>query len=400
MPSGGLQIFGSGLRLQAVSPGVKDQGNANINGVMIATSFDTRNAGTVGSENTYVGSQKTFGLANSQGTVAIGHFQKIGGPAGYTPQFATAVGSSANVYCEVGTAIGNGATAGVDRGNVGQANSHTAIGYSAQATGEAADFANFSNTCTGASSTASGRRIYCYGASNQTGGTGHQDVVLIGSLITTGGANNLTNAIVIRSGAASKVLVPATDSNSIIIGEPTQTRVIIGPYTITNGIAVVGFLGTQNVTVGNTVAETSILGAGTGTLVIPANRLTVGSTIRLRIRGIIGDTLTPTMRVRAKLNATTFIDTGAIALTALVGTHGFCYDAEITVRTNGAGGTAIGNHIMMVSSTAAPDLDSINTVTTAIDTTIAQTLGLTVQWGTANALNTLTQTHVTMEILG
>lgn len=400
MPSGGLQIFGSGLRLQAVTPGVKDQGNANINGVMIATSFDTRNAATVGSENTYLGSQKTFGLTASQGTVAVGNFQKIGGPGGYTPQFATVLGSSSNVYCEVGTAIGNAATAGVDRGNVGQSNSHTAVGYSTVASGDPADFANFSNTCVGSSSSANGRRTHTFGASIQTGGTGHQDVILIGTNISTSGANNLTNCLIVRSASSTKVIVPATDSNSIIIGEPTQTRVLIGPYTITSGIAAVGFLGTANATVANTVAETTIFGAGVGTLTIPAGRLTVGSTIRLRIRGVIGDTGTPTLQVRFKLNATTFIDTGATALTTLIGTHGFEYTAEMTVRTAGAGGTAIGNHILMVSSTLAPDLDSINTATTAIDTTIAQVLNVTVQWGTANALNTITQTNVTMEILG
>src|SRR5574340_37865 len=164
MPVGGLSIFGAGLQLQQVTPGVVNVGNANINGTMIAGSFDTRNAPTVSQENFFAGSQKTFGTALTQGTTAVGFFQKIGPGGGYTPQFATLLGNTANVFCNQGTALGNGATAGVSRGQVGQANPHTAIGYSSSATLDSGDFTStIANTATGAKANAVGRRCYAFG---------------------------------------------------------------------------------------------------------------------------------------------------------------------------------------------------------------------------------------------
>jgi hypothetical protein len=231
MPQGGLQIFGAGLQLQQTSPGVVNVGNFNLGGVGIARSFDTRTAATAGGENSYFGSLRTFGVADSQGSAGFGGSQKLGNPAGFTPQFATLMGSSASVFCDKGTALGNAANAGVDRGNVAQSNPHTTVGYAATATGDAADFTTFANTCMGSQSAAIGRRVYAFGYLVQVSSTGQTDVIAIGSNIGVSAAG-LTNTLVIRSGAATKTLIPAVDNNSILIGEATQPRVIIGPYTI------------------------------------------------------------------------------------------------------------------------------------------------------------------------
>jgi hypothetical protein len=108
--------------------------------------------------------------------------------------------------------------------------------------------------------------------------------------------------------------------------------------------------------------------------------------------------LTPTLRVKVKIGGTIYLDTTAIALTALAGTHGWALDATITVRTVGAGGTALGNGQMYISVGAFIDLDTLNTVPVAIDTTIANTVDVTFQWGTANAANTETTTNLQIEV--
>lgn len=402
MPSGGLQIFGSGLRLQANTPGVVDTGNANISGRMLVGGISTDNAPSLGvpGSNLIVGRNYIDGVDAGQQITVLGNNCVVGNAGDYTPQFATVGGFGSSVFCQNGLALGYAASAGISRGNVGQANAHTAIGSSAGARGEAGDFANFANTVVGSACNMNARRGYAFGASCAAGpGTGQSDLIFIGSNISVTG-NNLVNCLVIRSGAATKNLTAAADSNSIQIGEPSQTRVLIGPYTITNGIAAVGAMQTANVTIANTAAETTGLGAVVGTNIIPAGRLTAGSTIRIRARGIMADTGAPTLQIRIKVGANTFCDTGAVALAAIAGTHGWIFEADVTVRTPGSPGTAIGNSNFQVNVHLPPDLDTINTATTALDTAIANTVDLTFQWGTADPANTITVTHYTMEILG
>lgn len=402
MPSGGLQIFGSGLRLQPNTPGVVDTGNANISGRMITGGITTENLPSVGvpGSNLVVGRNYTDGIAAGQQITVCGNNCTVGNAGDTTPHFATVFGFGSSVYSDGGLAIGYGARAGLSRGNLGQSNKHVAIGNSVSASGEAADFNSFSNVVVGAVSGFTGRRGTVIGELCQaTGGTGQSDLILFGSNISVPG-NNLINCLVIRSGSTTKTLTAAADSNSIQIGEPSQTRVLIGPYTITNGIAAVGAMQIAGVTIANTAVETTGIGTLVGSNIIPAGRLTAGSTIRIRARGIMADTGAPTLRIRIKVGANTFCDTGAVALAFLSGTHGWMLEADITVRTVGSPGTAIGNSSVAVSVIAPPDLDTINTATTALDTAIANTVDLTFQWGTADPANTLTVTHYTMEILG
>lgn len=402
MPNGGQIGSGSGLRLQATTPGVVDTGNANLSGTLIASEIYTGNRPSVGvpGSNLIFGRNYTEGNSYGQQITVCGNNCTVGGVGNFTPNFASVFGFNSSVYSDGGLAIGYSARAGISRGVFAQSNKHVAIGNSVAASGEAADFNNFSNIVVGAVSGFTGRRGTVFGELCQAvAGTGQSDLILIGSNISVPG-NNLVNCLVIRSGPATKTLTAAADSNSIQIGEPTQTRVLIGPYTITNGIAAVGALQIGNVTIANTAAETTVIGALVGSNLIPAGRLTAGSTIRIRARGIMGDTGAPTLRIRVKVGANTYCDTGAVALAAIAGTHGWIFEADVTVRTPGSPGTAIGNSNFQVSVHLPPDLDTTNTATTAIDTAIANTVDLTFQWGTADPANTLTVTHYTMEILG
>lgn len=409
MPTGGMTSAGSGLRLQATTPGLTDTGNANISGVMIAGRMSTSTA-NIGSQAELFGHNIKFAAAEPTNSLGVGNdiefsnaatnLTAVGFQATCTSPGGVAIGSTVQAGAVPSTgfanmiAVGKDVSVGANAASVGNS---VGMGYQISvgpSKGVAFGSSVTLNNANGATSAS-----VAFGIAIGVGAAATRNV-LLGNNISPASRSNVTVIGDYQVGGYP-VAGPGQEDNSILIGNTLQTKVQLGPYTITNGIAAVGFLGTANVTVANTVVETSILGAGVGTLVIPAGRLSVGSTIRLKVRGIIADTLTPTLQIRAKLNGTTFIDTGATALTALAGgTHGWSYEAEITVRTTGAGGTAIGNHSMVISSTAAPDLDSTNTGTTAIDTTAAQTLNLTVQWGTANVANTLTQTNITMEILG
>lgn len=164
------------------------------------------------------------------------------------------------------------------------------------------------------------------------------------------------------------------------------------------------FTATADAAVSNTVTETTILGTGVGTKTIEANMLRVGMTFRITVLGYVADTGTPTLRIRWKLGSTTIADTGAVALSAnLSGNEMFTATFTFTCRTLGATGTVMGQgrfiyHTTTGSSTDVP-INVVNTAATTIDTTAAQAVDVTAEWGTADAANTITATNAIIEII-
>lgn len=323
--------------------------------------FETNPNGTNIADGVNIGSNQ---WCKELGGVCIGGWAENGTSGAYpsASNYGTVVGYGAKAWSGWGatagdTVVGANSKTGVTRNSAVPANASTILGFQCVSSG-------------------AGKNI------------------LIGGKTSTAFANSIL--IINNLNGAS---YNGTQDNQIKIGDATHTKVEIGPFDLSNPTA--GYFSqTASVTVANTIAEKTIVGAGRGSMVIPAARLMVGTTIRIRARGIIADTLTPTLRLRIKIGATTFCDTGAIALTALTGTHGWVIDADITVRTAGAGGTALGQAIMNVNSGPFIDMDTTNTVAGALDTTNPQTADVTVEWGTANAANTLTATNLTLELIG
>lgn len=396
MPSAGLQIFGAGLQLQQVTPGVTNIGNANINGRMITGGLDTRNipnvfSATPGLYGDYVVLGRQFNNVRNPGfigsrTVVIGTNMTDGTTLVDGVGRNVSIGWQNFAYKNNGVAIGYATTLG--KNDAGSQEGCIAIGSQAGALGEG-------NIAIGQNASANATRatLICHVVNGNIAGT---DLIVIGSNVQAAGRTNFTY---INTEAAT-YNATAADDNSIKIGNSLQTKVTLGPYVISSGMSVPAFVQTANVTITNTAAETTGVGAGTGSANLAAGRLKQGTNVRIRVRGIIADTATPTLQLRIKIGPNTFCDTGAIALTALAGTHGFCVDADITIRTAGAGGTAIGSAIMNINSGTLIDMDTTNIATTAIDTTVANAVDVTFQWGTAAPGNTLTVTHLTVETIG
>jgi hypothetical protein len=239
MPTGGLAIYGSGLRLQAVSPGVLDLGNANINGNMIAKQFTTAPLGTgIGSANELFGHALTQGGGNQQ--VLVGNTIVTG-----TQNQAAAVGKACSAYvgssmaygmnCQAGfsgdltankVAVGVSAAAGIANPSAAQA---VAMGYLVNANGSSnvalgSDVtANTTNT-TPAETVAVGRTININHASIT-------DTVALGRGIAITTA--LTNNLVVGSWGSAVIWPGMTTSNTIWIGNTLQTTIRIGAYTFT-----------------------------------------------------------------------------------------------------------------------------------------------------------------------
>lgn len=403
-------MYGSGIQAQPAFPGVTQQGNVNIAGRLLAqggltttdpawlgsgitgesighlitysngTSFPANSTAAFGIHLQMNGAWSTQGavfgrdnfLSSNQG-IAIGCSCTAGNSVS-APAFCMAVGQYVSASADAGGGDTNRAT------GVGQQitvnNVSSAFGYNIVLTNDNTanhDQVGFGNTLSGI---------------NPTG----QNVLLGRGIATTH-----TNVLIVGWFNANQ---PVDVDNAIVIGNANQPLIRLGPYLIQNGLATTQFTMIGNATVANTVAETTLIGAINGSTVIPSNRLTAGATVRLRLRGVLADTLTPTIRFRAYLNGTAYIDTGVVALVALGGTQSWTMEGEITVRTTGAGGTALGNGHVEFSLATQADMDSLNVAASAIDTTVAQTVNWTVQWGTANPANTITNTIGTCEIVG
>ena len=160
--------------------------------------------------------------------------------------------------------------------------------------------------------------------------------------------------------------------------------------TLTQGTI---FRQTASVTVGNTTTETTVASTGVGSLVIPANTLAVGAAFRITVIGTY-DRATGTLTLRSKFGATTFCSTSAASPGAGNNTS-FLLRIDGTVRTAGAGGTLFSNGYFIGVS----PLPTTNTATTALDTTVANTLDISCQWSAVAAANTMTVQIITFELL-
>ena len=159
------------------------------------------------------------------------------------------------------------------------------------------------------------------------------------------------------------------------------------------------FIQNSSVTVANTTTETSLLGTGVGSATLPANFAVAGRSIRVRSYGYISKTATPTATLRIKIGTVTII-TSVGSLPSGLSNALVEFDFTFRFATIGATGTIIGQGSTKITSGAFVSSVGRALVMTApatIDTTIANTLDVTYQWGTASASNTVTMTNATIE---
>lgn len=175
---------------------------------------------------------------------------------------------------------------------------------------------------------------------------------------------------------------------------------LIGSYTPTGSKAV--FMQTASVTVGNTGVETTLTGSGIGSLTLPANFLKAGTTLKVRVFGTHSATLAPTIELKVKLGGVTILDTGAVT-TGNSTNDLFSIEGWVTCRTTGAMGTVFAqgwyNERAQIPANALA-YPMVNTTTSTIDTTAADAVDVTLQWGLGAVGNTATATHLVLESTG
>ena len=150
-----------------------------------------------------------------------------------------------------------------------------------------------------------------------------------------------------------------------------------------------------------TAVETTIIGAGVGTLSVPANGFQIGDSFQASLDGIISCVGSATIHVRVKTLAGVLLaDTGIIALDAAT-SKSWLLTLYFTIRTLGVAGTASvssGGLFSYIknSGTNFEGYVLTNINTTTFDTTINNTLNVTVQWNTNNAGNSILSRNFTL----
>jgi len=147
------------------------------------------------------------------------------------------------------------------------------------------------------------------------------------------------------------------------------------------------FIQTAEVTVANSTAEATLVGAGNGSVTLAAADLVVGAKFGVKFQGIISDTGNPGFQMRGKLGGVLLGDTGVNGLGIGTNDH-WIFDMEFVVVTEGATGTVRASGGFFTS--AGDHIAMINVADITIDTTAAQAVDVTGQWAVANVANTVT----------
>jgi len=153
------------------------------------------------------------------------------------------------------------------------------------------------------------------------------------------------------------------------------------------------FVSTADATVANTTVETTIIGTSEGSLTVARNSVAVGDCFQFRAGGIFSAQANPTLRLKLMFGTLFIGDTTAIVVSNITNGH-WVLEGTATFRSIGATGTV---SVEGGFTTSAGDHFGFTfLVPTIVDTTQNNQLDITIQWGTANAGNTITGQNVSI----
>ncbi len=215
--------------------------------------------------------------------------------------------------------------------------------------------------------------------------------------VTDGGSISIDSGTLFQLDSTTKGFLPPrmTSAQMQAIGSPVEGLIVHATDAdrpqFNNGTSWRGFgdlfglysQTVQSATVTGTT-ETSIIGTGVGALTIPANAFKVGDSFHGKIGGIISDTANgDDITLRIKTGATLLASTGVFALdtTAAAG-EGWEMELDFTIATLGATGSICTNGNFAYTKTGDKKVSgTVFQDVQPIDTTIANTLDVTVEWG-------------------
>jgi hypothetical protein len=145
--------------------------------------------------------------------------------------------------------------------------------------------------------------------------------------------------------------------------------------------------------IANTIIESSLIGTGVGTLIVPANGFAVGDSFALKMCGNVSCANNETIHVRIKSNGIVIGDLGVFQMK--IATNKF-FELVVDFTITKIGGAEVAelfvNGQYSYNQNANTQLDGSNFAlvsNTTFDTTITNTLTVTGQWGLANVANSI-----------
>ena len=204
--------------------------------------------------------------------------------------------------------------------------------------------------------------------------------------------------------------IKLTDGNVLATPEPGavemyKTTLWVDPIdgTLRQSLDGTIFSQTETITVASTDVETTLLGAGRGVKVLPANYFALaGKTLHFKASGFFscGDNESLTLRVKLTDAHAATITVPTVAITMMTRyRRGWTIDADITCFSTGGSGEFIGQGVATAASTTllTDVVEMKNESTTALNTASAITMNITADWLSSAAGNTITCTNVTIQ---
>lgn len=149
----------------------------------------------------------------------------------------------------------------------------------------------------------------------------------------------------------------------------------------------------NNVNITNTIVESTLIDTGIGTLSVPSNGFKVGDSFQATFSGILSSLNNATLNLRVKTGSVVLATSGAQTLPSSTNDI-WLLTLNFTIRTIGAAGVAsivtIGTFYDIKQSNNQQQGFSFYSInSTTFDTTIANTLNVTAQWGAASTSNSI-----------
>lgn len=146
--------------------------------------------------------------------------------------------------------------------------------------------------------------------------------------------------------------------------------------------------------------ETSLIGAGVGTLSVPANAFKVGDSFTAKLCGSLTCANNEILHIRVRSNGVIIID--ALQYTLATTTAKY-YDLILDFTTTKIGGAGVAelfaNGSFTYNKNASNAIEGINFAkisNTVFDTTVSNTLTITAEWVTSNVANTIRSQNFTL----
>lgn len=147
---------------------------------------------------------------------------------------------------------------------------------------------------------------------------------------------------------------------------------------------------TTPVTIANSTAQLTLIGAGVGSLSVPANFFTAGMAFTARTGGTFGALNNATIRFRLT-NSGTLFDSGLLQFSPAIAS-GRPWNADITFVYTG-GSTITTTYNFQYSTGADARGFTSSQTNNTFNPAIINTLGFTATWGAASASNTITSSY-------